>query len=173
MKNTFTSVIIAFGLTLSTWAADVTVKISEVHLCCQNCVKGVQTAIGKVEGATASVDKDEGTVSLTGPDKTTVQKAADALVAAGYFGKSSDPSIKISDSTGAKGEKVQTLQVEGVHLCCAKCVTAVNDSLGSVAGVKANTAAKGAKSFTVTGDFNDKEVFTALQKEGLTGRVGK
>ena len=173
MKTIITSIVVAFGLTLSTWAADQTVKISEVHLCCDSCVKGVQTVVGKITGVTATVDKGAGTVSLTGPDKATLQKTADALIAAGYFGTSSDSSIKLANDTGAKGVKVQSLTVESVHLCCAKCVTAVNDSLGTVAGVKANTAAKGAKSFTVTGDFNDKEVFAALQKEGLTGHVGK
>jgi copper chaperone CopZ len=173
MKITLTSVALAFALALTTRAADVSVKITDVHLCCDSCVKGVQAAVGKVQGATASVDKDAGTVSLAGADKATVQKATDALVAAGYFGKSSDSSIKISESTGAKGEKVQSLQVTGVHLCCGKCVDAVDDALNSVTGVKTNTATKGAKSFTVTGDFNDKEVFTALQKAGLTGQVGK
>jgi copper chaperone CopZ len=76
-------------------------------------------------------------------------------------------------ATGAKGEKVQSLKVDGVHLCCGKCVKSVNTALESVTGVKANTATKGAKSFEITGDFNDKEVFAALQKAGLTGQVGK
>jgi hypothetical protein len=39
--------------------------------------------------------------------------------------------------------------------------------------VKEQTAKKGAKSFEVTGDFNDKEAFAALQKAGLTGKVAK
>ena len=169
MKNRIASVIITFALTLSAWAADVTAKISDVHLCCKNCVTGVEKAVGEVPGVTAAVDKDAGTVSLTGPDAATVQKAANALVAAGYFGKSSDASIKIATDTGAKGKKVQTLKVEGVHLCCPKCATAVTEALKPVAGVKGNTATKGAKSFEVTGDFNDKEVFAALQKAGLAG----
>lgn len=173
MKITLPAVAISFALALTVRAADVSVKISDVHLCCDSCVKGVQAAVGKVPGATASVDKDARTVSLTGADKATVQKAADALVAAGYFGKSGDSGIKISDSTGAVGEMVQSLQVKGVHLCCGKCVDTVNEALAAVGGVKANTAKKGDKSFTVTGDFNDKEVFTALQKAGLTGQVGK
>jgi hypothetical protein len=42
-----------------------------------------------------------------------------------------------------------------------------------VPGVKEQTATKGAKTFEVTGDFNDQEVLTALQKEGLTGKVAK
>ena len=92
---------------------------------------------------------------------------------AGYFGKSSDSQVKMDARTGAKGTKVQSLKVEGVHLCCAKCVKAVDHAIKSVPGVKEHTATKGAESFDVTGDFNDKEVFTALQKEGLTGKVGK
>jgi copper chaperone CopZ len=173
MKTTLLAVVAASALVLSARSADTTVKLSNVHLCCPNCVKSVQTAVGKVPGATATGDRQAGTVTLTGPDTATVQKAADALVAAGYFGKSSDSAIKISDDTGAKGQKVESLKVEGVHLCCGKCVTAVDDALKSVSGVKSHTAVKNAKSFEVTGDFDDKEVFTALQKAGLSGQVGK
>ena len=147
------------------------VKISAVHLCCGSCVKGVEKAVGEVAGATVAVDQDTETVTLTAAATATVQKAADALVAAGYFGKSSDASVKMDATTGVKGEKVQTLKIKYVHLCCGKCVKAVNEALGTVGGVKANTAAKGVATFEVTGDFNDKEVFDALQKTGLTGKV--
>src|SRR6267378_455509 len=109
MKISLASVLISCALGLPVQAADVTVKISNVHLCCKGCVTGVEKAVGEVHGATASADKDAGTVGLTGPDTATVQKAADALVAAGYFGKSSDSKIKINDTTGAKGKKVQSL----------------------------------------------------------------
>lgn len=154
-------------------AADVSVKLTGVHLCCQSCVKGVDKAVAKVSGITAACSQDDSIVTLTGPDKATVQKAADALVAAGYFGKSSDPDIKLNAKTGAKGEKVKSLEVEGVHLCCGKCVKAVGTALGEVPGVTGNTATKGARSFTVSGEFNDTEAFNALQKAGLTGQVGK
>ena len=173
MKYLIASIAAAFALSLSVQAAEVSTKLTDVHLCCQSCVKGVAKAVEKIPAVTATADMDEGTVSLTGPDAATVQKAADALVAAGYFGKSSNPDIKVATDTGAKGEKVQSLKVEDVHLCCGKCVKAVNTALESVPGVKANTATKGAKSFEVTGDFNDQEVFAALQKAGLTGHAGK
>jgi copper chaperone CopZ len=173
MKYIFVSTILGLALAFSVQAADVSVKLTDVHLCCQSCVKGVQNAVGTVPGATAAADMDEGTVSLTGPDTATVQKAVDALTSAGYFGKSSDAGIKVNADTGAKNQKVQSLQVEGVHLCCGKCVKSVNTALSSVTGVTTNTAAKGAKTFTVTGDFNDQEVFAALQKAGLTGKAGK
>ena len=173
MKIPLGSVLIACALGLSVQAADVTVKISNVHLCCKGCVKGVEKAVGEVQGASASVDQDAGKVGLTGSDTATVQKAADAIVAAGYFGKSSDSKIKINDNTGAKGKKVQSLQVNGVHLCCGKCVESVDEAVKSVSGVKSHTAVKGAKSFEVAGDFNDQEVFSALQKAGLAGKAGK
>ena len=171
MKNLVIVAIAAFALTLTARAGEASAKITDVHLCCQSCVKGVKKAVEGVEGVTASANQDEGTVTLTGADRASVQKAADALVAAGYYGKSSD--VKLNGETGATGKNVKSLEVENVHLCCGKCVKAVNTALGEVKGVAGNTAAKGVKSFTVNGDFNDKEVFTALQKNGLTGQAGK
>jgi periplasmic mercuric ion binding protein len=172
MKIALFAVVATFAGTFSGFSAE-TVKLSDVHLCCQSCVKGAQAAVGKVEGASVTADRDDGTVTLTGPDTATVQKAADALVKGGYYGKSSDAKIKLQDTSGAKDQKVQSLKLEGVHLCCGKCVTVVDEAIKSVPGVKSHTAVKNAKSFEVTGDFNDKEVVTALHKAGLTGRVAK
>ena len=93
------------------------------------------------------------------------------LVAAGYFGKSEDAAIKLADTSGAKDANIASLTVNEVHLCCAKCVKAVNAALGEVKGVTSNTAEKGAKSFEIKGEFNAKEVFAALQKAGLTGKA--
>ena len=172
MKNALASLLIASALVLSA-RADVSTKVSDVHLCCQSCVKGVHKAVDGINGLTAAVDGDAETVTLTGPDAATVQKGADALVAAGYFGTSSDTNIKLAADTGAKGSKVKTLKLQGVHLCCGKCVTAVDKAVKSVPGVKEHTAKKNAETFEVIGDFNDKEVFDALQKAGLTGKVAK
>src|SRR5579859_672540 len=168
MKITFAALVLALALTAR--ATDTTVTITDVHICCGSCVKGVDKAVADVTGLTAKADEDAGTVTLTGPDTATVQKGADALTAAGFFGKSSDASIKINADTGAKNQTVQSIKIEGLHLCCGKCVKAVNEILAKVPGVTGNTAAKGAKSFEVTGNFNDKDVFDALQKGGLTGQ---
>ena len=173
MKKALVTVAIALALSLSARPAEVSTKISDVHLCCQACVKGVKKAVVDIKDVKADVDQDAETVTFTGADKAAVQKAADALVAAGYFGKSSDASIKIAAATGAKGKKVQTLKLEGVHLCCGKCVSTVDEALKSVPGVKEQTAKKNAPAFEVTGDFNDKDVVDALQKAGLTGKVAK
>ncbi len=173
MKKILSLASALLALAWSARAADTTVKLSNVHLCCNSCVKGVEKALSGVSGATAQCDKDAGTVSITAPDKATAKKAVKALVAAGYFGASSDPDIKVKAKSGAKSEKVQSLKVTGVHLCCGKCVTSVTDALSKVAGVKANTAAKGAESFEITGDFNAKDAMLALNKAGLSGKAGK
>ena len=157
----------------SSASAEVTTKLSGVHLCCQSCVKGVAASAGKVAGAKVACDKDAGTVAITADDKATVQKAVDALVTAGYFGTSSNPDVKVATSHSAPAGKVSTLKVTGVHLCCGKCVTAVSNALKSVKGVTGNNAEKGSETFTVSGDFNAAEVFTALEKAGLTGQAGK
>jgi copper chaperone CopZ len=173
MKTILPSIAAVLAFVLSAPAADVTAKLTDVHLCCKGCVDGVEKAVGEVDGAKAAVDRDAGTVTLSAADAATLQKAADALVKAGYFGKTSDNTVTLDSSTGAKNEKVQSLRVEGVHLCCGKCVKAVDRAVKSVAGAKEHTATKGAKSFEVTGDFNDNELMTALQKEGLAGKAAK
>jgi copper chaperone CopZ len=171
MHSKFVVRSIAVSLALVSAAfAEVTVKLSDVHLCCNSCVKGVDKAL-TTTGASAKSDKDDGTVTITAPDKATAQKAVNALVAAGYFGKSSDPSIKVDDSTGAKDAKVDSMTVSGVHLCCKKCVTSVNDAVTKVPGVKATTAAKDAETFQVTGNFKPTDVFSALHDAGLAGKT--
>jgi len=151
--------------------AESTVKLTGVHLCCKSCVKGVDKAVGAVTGVTAASDMDASTVILTAPDTAAAQKAVDALVAAGYYGKSEDAAVKVSSETGAKDAKVTALTVKDVHLCCGKCVKAVNAALAEVKGVTSNTAEKNATSFEVKGDFNPVDVFSALQKAGLTGKT--
>lgn len=162
-----------FSFSLVALAADSTAKISEVHLCCKGCVNGVEKAVGKVPDVKADVDQDAGTVTLTGPNPAAVQKAADEMVAAGYFGKAAGDAVKISPDTGAKGEHMTKATVEGVHLCCGKCVKAVDKAISATMGASGHNATKGAKTFEVTGDFNDKDLAAALQKEGLTGKISK
>ena len=162
----------AVGASGAVAAGQSSVKISNVHLCCQGCVKGAEKAVAKAKGVTAAVDKDAGTVTLTG-DKAAVQSGVDALVAAGYYGKSDSADVSVKDTSGAKDGKVSTLTVNDVHLCCDKCATAAKKALAKVKGVTSDTAEKKATSFEVKGDFSPKEVFTALQAAGFTGKAGK
>jgi len=151
--------------------AESTVKLTDVHICCKSCVKGIDKAVGTVSGATAASDADAHSITITASDDATAQKAVDALVAAGYYGKSENSAIKVNSDTGVKDAKVSSLTINDVHLCCPKCVKAVNAALADVKGVTGNNAEKGAKSFEIKGDFNAKDVVAALQKAGLTGKV--
>jgi copper chaperone CopZ len=99
MKFKFPALVLSIALAPAA-LADVSVTLSNVHLCCNSCVKGVDKATATVTGAAAQSDRKADTVTITAPDKATAQKAVDALVAAGYFGVSSDPSIKVDASSG-------------------------------------------------------------------------
>jgi periplasmic mercuric ion binding protein len=164
-------VFLLFAMALPAAAADTKVTLSGVHLCCASCVKGVATAVAPVKGAAATCDQAAGTIAISAPDKETAQSAVNALVAAGYFGKSSDDTIKLDAATGAPDGKVKTLEITGLHLCCGKCVTTVKDVLAKTDGVKDNTVKANAPSFTITGDFDAKSLMAELQKAGLTGKA--
>src|SRR5436190_24238007 len=77
MKATLLPIALVLALSVSAnrAAAETSSKISNVHLCCKGCVDGVDKAVGTVDGAKAAIDSDAGTVTLSGPDKATVQKA--------------------------------------------------------------------------------------------------
>jgi copper chaperone CopZ len=174
MKRLLISAFAIGGLALSAaWAADgdKTVTLKDVHICCGSCVTGVKTATTPIKGLTAVASQADKTVVLTAADKETLQKGVDALVAAGYFGKSSDDTVKVNAVTGAKDGKVQSVDIEGVHLCCNSCVTAMKDVLKKVDGVKTDTVKSKATSFNVAGDFDSKALFAEMQKAGLTGKV--
>ena len=175
MKLTITALVGALALAFSAQAEDLTVKLTGVHLCCKKCVTAAEKTVATVEGVKAKVDQDDKSVTLTGADAATVQKAVDALTTDGFFGKSSDSSVRVRGRTGAGrgGAQVKSLKVEGVHLCCDSCVKAVNAALKDVDGVKANTAKKGEKTFEVTGDFKTSDLFTALHNAGLNGKIVK
>ena len=157
---------------LATFAsAETTAKISGVHLCCKSCVVGAEKAVAKVKGATSEVDKDAGTVTISGADKHVAQAAVDHLVADGYYGKSDSSEVTVKDVSGAKDGKVTSMKVDDVHLCCDKCATAAKKAVSKVKGVTGDTAEKKVTSFEVKGDFSPKEVMAALQAAGLTGKA--
>ena len=146
------------------------VTLTDVHNCCKSCVKGLNKAVATSPGVTAEINKT--TVVLTGDNKADLQKAVDAIVAAGYVGTSDSSDVKVTPGT-APDEKVTSMTITGMHLCCGKCVKAVDGALKTVPGVTGNTAAKGAESFKVEGDFNGKAVMEALAKVGFTGTATK
>lgn len=152
--------------------AETTVTLSKVHLCCNSCVKGIESSVGKVQGATVKADKDAGTVTITAADDATVKKAVGAVANAGYYGVSDNAKIKLG-APKADDAKVQSLKITGLHLCCGKCVKAFDAAIKKVDGVTGSDAADKAKEATVTGNFSPKALIAALNEAGLNAKVPK
>jgi copper chaperone CopZ len=151
--------------------AETTVKLSDTHICCNSCVTNVANVMKGFATSNAVADRDAKSITITAPDAATAQKVVDAMVVAGYYGASSDSAIKVSAPNGAADGKVTKLEVSGVHLCCGNCVTAVKNVLTKVPGIETNTVAAKAETFTLTGNFDAKQLFTELNKAGLAGHV--
>ena len=55
--------------------AEIKVKVTGVHLCCQGCVDAVDAAVKNVAGVTCRCDMEKRTVALTAHDDAAAQKA--------------------------------------------------------------------------------------------------
>ena len=150
-------------------SAEEKVTLTGVHDCCKKCTEGLKKAVATTPGVTADINKS--TVVLAG-EKADLQKAVDAIAAAGYTGTSDQADVKVPVAS-APDEQVKSLTVSGTHVCCGKCVTAVDKAVKSVPGVTGDTATKGVNHFDVTGDFNARDVMAALAKAGFTGTATK
>ena len=151
--------------------AETTVELTNVHLCCGNCVKTVGTILKDIEGVQGKCDQKKKTVTITAPDAKTAQKALDALAKGGFHGKSENKDLAMKDDSGAKKGKVQSITVTGIHNCCNQCSTTIKGVLEKVDGVKGNTASAKKDSFEVTGDFDAAELIKALNDAGFHVKV--
>jgi copper chaperone CopZ len=146
---------------LPTVQAESSIKLQGVHNCCKSCEKGINSAISKVSGATAEVDGK--TVTVKAADEATAKKAVSSLLEGGYFGVGATATI--ADA------KVKSATVDGLHLCCGKCVTAAEKAILSVPGVTAHNAEKGSKSVKIDGDFSTAALQKALNEAGFNGAI--
>jgi periplasmic mercuric ion binding protein len=152
----------------SAFAAEAKVTVEKTHLCCTACVKGAEKAVTSVAGAVAECDRAAGSVTITAPDAATAQKAVDALVAAGYYGKATGAEIK--DTSGAPAGQVKAATVSGFHNCCKKCTTSINEVIAKVPGAKGEVEGK-ATTVKVTGDFDAKKLVDAFNEAGFSVKV--
>ena len=144
------------------------VTLSGVHLCCGGCKKGVESAIEGISDL--EVDMSGDSISLKGKSGRDVQKAIDAIAAAGYYGESDNESVAIA-AAKASDDESDSVTVSGVHLCCGKCVGAIDDVVKAL-GAEKHDAEKNASSFTITGKgLKPSAVLAALRKEGMNGTV--
>lgn len=161
MKLVILTSVVALVLNLSVHAES-TISLTGVHNCCKKCDDGIIKAVKSVDGA--SVTTDKGNVSITAPNEASAKKAVSALLAAGYAGQGAEVPT-VADA------KVKSATVSGVHLCCDKCVKALDKAVMGIGGVTKQNATKGAKSFTVEGEFSTQALATALNKAGFNGSV--
>lgn len=142
--------------------AESSIKLQGVHNCCKSCEKGINSAIAKVSGATAEVDGK--TVTVKAGDEATAKKAVNSLLEGGYFGTG-------ATAPAIQDAKVKSATVDGLHLCCGKCVTAAEKAILSVPGVTAHNAEKGSKSVKIDGDFSTAALQKALNEAGFNGAI--
>ena len=155
--------------------AETTLTMTGVHNCCGSCAKGITKAGSIGEGVTIDVPDKSTTVTITSKKKGDAMKAAEAIIAAGYFGKieGGEASKSASKSTAStKPEaKMTKATVSGVHLCCKKCETAAANAVKTVPGITKSDIVAKATSFTVEGEFTKSELTAALNAAGFAGDI--
>jgi copper chaperone CopZ len=172
MKTLTLSLALVLGLGIQVGnGAEVTVKLTDMHICCGGCTNAIVKATKDLGGAKVAVDQDSEEVTITADDKEAAQKAVDAILGAGYHAKTDSKEVTITDDSGAKAGNVKRLTVSGAHNCCGACNVSIVGALKSVAGVTANTAKAKQPSFVVEGDFDAQAVVKALNDAGFHVKV--
>lgn len=162
---------LAFGL-LGTVAvrAETKVTVSETHLCCGQCLRGVDAALKDVTGVKHKSSQDAKTIELVAENDEAAQKAVDALAAAGFYGKLDSKTVKYKTVAAPSGT-VEKAEVSGLHNCCGACTTAIKKAVTSVNGVTGTNIKNKDTTFTVEGKFNAGELLDALLKAGFCAQV--
>lgn len=148
-------------------SAESTVTLSDMHLCCGACVRGVEKAVQSVEGVTVRVDRKASEAVISAASDESAQLALNAIAKAGFHGSSNHKSIKIKDDSQVKAGQVSRLALTGVHNCCGGCNVAIKKALKSVEGVKDDTAKPKSNQLIVEGAFDGLAVVKALNKAGF------
>lgn len=165
MKTLLLPLLVIAGFTSSA-LADASFTLNGVHNCCGGCKNGITKAIQSVQGATAEVDGE--TVTITAKNTPTARKAMEALLDAGYYGKGEETE---APKTAASTRVLKGATVEGAHLCCGKCVKAVEQAVAKVKGVTGSKIESKASEFTVEGEFSEGDLIAALNEAGFHGKV--
>ena len=159
---------------------EVTVVLSGVHICCKSCVKDV-AAIKDVkkfrldEKVEIEADKGGKTITVKAPSGEEAQRALDAIVASGFYGKSDNEAVLIDKPRGSKNPdfKSNIMTVVEQHMCCGGCIKAAKKAIAGVEGVDMDALEieKGDTRFYVKGtDFKPYDVIMALRAAGFGGK---
>ncbi len=166
MKN---SLLVSFLLVIAGIAqAETVVTLEGVHNCCKSCTNGIVKAGTSVKDTTVTAEGE--TVTITAKSKAGAKKAVEAIMEAGYYGKSSDEEAAASGLPKTE-KKLASATVTGAHLCCQKCVNAMTAAVKAVPGVTEYNIVNKEKTFTVKGDFTEKDLLASMNKAGFHGTV--
>lgn len=167
----FAALALVVGLLVSNVSfAETKVTVSETHLCCGQCLKGVEAALQDVKGVTHKSSQESKTIEIVAENDASAQTAIDALAAAGFYGKLDSTAVKYPASKAPEGS-VEKAEVSGVHNCCGACTSAIKKAVTSVGGVTATSVKNKESSFTVEGKFKAAELLDALLKAGFYAQV--
>lgn len=172
MNRTIISSLLALAALTSFATAETTITLQGVHNCCKSCTNGITKAAAGVKDVTVTAEGKK--VTITATSKANAKKAVEAIQAAGYFGTSEDEVVEAKAPAGTPSKpekKLTTATVTGAHLCCGKCVTAVTNAVKTVPGITKSDIVAKSKTFTVEGEFTEKELLTALNKAGFSGSI--
>jgi copper chaperone CopZ len=146
--------------------AEVKVKLTNMHICCKGCTNGILKAVTGLDAVKVDVDQDAEETTVTGTDAAAVQKAVDAIAAAGYHATVVGDGVTLKPGDAPAG-KVKSLKLANAHNCCGACNVAIRKALQTVPGVTGDSCKSKATEFEVTGDFDAKAVVAALEKAGF------
>jgi hypothetical protein len=151
------------------------VEVKGPHICCPQCVSVAKGLLAKVDGVSdATADAKTKTITFTAKDAAATKAGIDALTKGGFSGKatSDGKEVKVEFPAVAKGDKVATVVVKDVHVCCGACQKAIK---GLFEGSTVTFDGKGPQR-TVTiegGDLYRGTALEALRKAGFNGTPEK
>ncbi|MES2738024.1 MAG: cation transporter [Verrucomicrobiota bacterium] len=161
----------ALFLSVSLAQAETTVTLEGVHNCCKGCTNGIVKAASGLKDVTVTAEGE--TVTIVSKSKSNAKKAVEAIMEAGYYGKSSEAETPASSSLPKTEKKLTAATVTGAHLCCQKCVNAMTEAVKSVPGVTEYNIVNKEKTFTVKGEFSESDLVASMNKAGFHGTVAK
>lgn len=140
-----------------------TVKLTNMHICCGGCTKGIMKAVEGLDAVKVTVDQDAEEATVVGDTKEAAMKAVTAIVKAGYHAAVDGKSLAAEKVPAGK---VAKLTVSNAHNCCRSCANAINAAVASVDGAKSECQGKQVE-FTVEGNFDAAAVVKALADAGF------
>jgi copper chaperone CopZ len=175
MRQLMFVILAVLGLIAMTSAQAVadSVEVKGPHICCKQCVTVIGKILETVDGVSnVKADVATKTVSFTAKDAAATKAGIKALVDGGFAGKatSDGKEVKVDLPAVAKGDKVETVTVKDVHVCCGLCQKAIT---GMFKDAKVKYEGSGAqRTVIVTGsDLYRGTVIETLRKGGFNGKV--